>query len=82
MGFGENCKEEWTWAAWLSDVVKPHVEEIVVCNPRRNALNGTLTSSNLDARALVQICPRMLQQGEKRTLFVEKVRRARPSCFE
>src|SRR5258707_8294731 len=30
--------EEGTWAAWLYDVLKPHVEEIVVCNPRRNAL--------------------------------------------
>ena len=30
--------EEGTWAAWLYDVVKPHVHEIVVCNPRRNAL--------------------------------------------
>ncbi len=27
--------EEGTWAAWLYDVLKPHVEEIVVCNPRR-----------------------------------------------
>jgi len=27
MGFGENCQEEWTWAAWLYDVLKPHVEE-------------------------------------------------------
>ena len=30
--------EEGTWAAWLYDVLKPHVREIVVCNPRRNAL--------------------------------------------
>jgi hypothetical protein len=30
--------EEGTWAAWLYDVLKPHVEEVVVCNPRRNAL--------------------------------------------
>jgi hypothetical protein len=30
--------EEGTWAAWLYDVLKPHVQEIVVCNPRRNAL--------------------------------------------
>ncbi len=27
--------EEGTWAAWLYDVLKPHVQEIVVCNPRR-----------------------------------------------
>ena len=30
--------EEGTWAAWLYDVLKPHVHEVVVCNPRRNAL--------------------------------------------
>jgi hypothetical protein len=30
--------EEGTWTAWLYDVLKPHVREIVVCNPRRNAL--------------------------------------------
>ena len=30
--------EEGTWAAWLYDVLKPHAREIVVCNPRRNAL--------------------------------------------
>ena len=30
--------EEGTWAAWLYDVLKPHVQELVVCNTRRNAL--------------------------------------------
>ena len=30
--------EEGTWAAWLYDLLKPHVHEVVVCNPRRNAL--------------------------------------------
>jgi hypothetical protein len=30
--------EEGTWAAWLYDVLKPHVREIVVCNPRRQRL--------------------------------------------
>ena len=29
--------EEGTWAAWLYDLLKPHVTEIVVCNPRHNA---------------------------------------------
>ena len=27
--------EEGGWAAWLYDVLKPHVAELVVCNPRR-----------------------------------------------
>jgi len=30
--------EEGTWAAWLYDLLKPHVREVLVCNPRRNAL--------------------------------------------
>ena len=27
--------EEGTWAAWLYDVLKPHVTHLVVCNPVR-----------------------------------------------
>ncbi|HKV78662.1 MAG TPA: hypothetical protein VJP02_11000 [Candidatus Sulfotelmatobacter sp.] len=30
--------EEGTWAAWLYDLLQAHVTEIVVCNPRKNAL--------------------------------------------
>jgi Transposase len=30
--------EEGTWAAWLYDLLKPHVTEVVVCNPRKMAL--------------------------------------------
>ena len=30
--------EEGTWAAWLYDLLKPHVTKAVVCNPRVNAL--------------------------------------------
>ena len=30
--------EEGTWAAWLYDLLKPHVTKVVVCNPRKNAL--------------------------------------------
>ena len=30
--------EEGTWAAWLYDVLKPHVAKLVVCDPRKNAL--------------------------------------------
>jgi hypothetical protein len=29
--------EEGTWAAWLYDLLKPHVARVVVCNPRKNA---------------------------------------------
>ena len=48
--------EEGTWAAWLYDVLKPHVAEIVVCNPRRNALlkEGS-KSDKVDARKLAEL---------------------------
>jgi hypothetical protein len=48
--------EEGTWAAWLYDVLKPHVQEVVVCNPRRNALlkEGS-KSDKVDARKLAEL---------------------------
>jgi len=48
--------EEGTWAAWLYDVLKPHVQEIIVCNPRRNALlkEGS-KSDKVDARKLAEL---------------------------
>src|ERR1035438_4508123 len=48
--------EEGTWAAWLYDVLKPHVREVVVCNPRRNALlkEGN-KSDKVDARKLSEL---------------------------
>jgi len=30
--------EEGSWASWLYDLLKPHVTELVVCNPRKIAL--------------------------------------------
>jgi hypothetical protein len=43
--------EEGTRAAWLYDLIKPHLTELVVCNPRRNALlkKGS-KSDRFDAR--------------------------------
>ena len=48
--------EEGAWAAWLYDVLKPHVQEIIVCNPRRNALlkEGS-KSDRVDARKLAEL---------------------------
>jgi transposase len=48
--------EEGTWAAWLYDLVKPHVTELVVCNPRRNALMKEGNKSDrIDARKLADL---------------------------
>jgi len=30
--------EEGTYAAWLHDVLKPHVSRLVVCDPRKSSL--------------------------------------------
>jgi hypothetical protein len=30
--------EEGTCSAWLYDLLNPHVDKLVVCNPRKNAL--------------------------------------------
>src|SRR5215831_9957609 len=48
--------EEGAWAAWLYDVLKPRVHEVVVCNPRRNALlkEGS-KSDRVDARKLAEL---------------------------
>jgi transposase len=48
--------EEGTWAAWLYDLLKPHVHEVLVCNPRRNALlkEGS-KSDKVDARKLADL---------------------------
>jgi transposase len=45
--------EEGTWAAWLYDLLKPHVTKLVVCDPRRNALllDGN-QNDRVDARKL------------------------------
>src|SRR6266576_5895214 len=45
--------EEGTWAAWLYDLLKPHVAHWIVCNPRKNALlkQGN-KSDQIDARKL------------------------------
>jgi transposase len=48
--------EEGTWAAWLFDLLQPQVQEVVVCNPRRNALlkEGS-KSDKVDARKLADL---------------------------
>src|SRR5437016_7929727 len=48
--------EEGTWAAWLYDLLKPYVTNVVVCNPRRNALlkEGS-RNDRIDARKLAEL---------------------------
>ena len=48
--------EEGTLAAWLHDLLKPHVNRLVVCDPRKNALlkDGN-KSDRIDARKLAEL---------------------------
>src|SRR5467141_4755887 len=45
--------EEGTSAAWLYDLLKPHVTKVVVCDPRKNALlKAGNKNDRMDARKL------------------------------
>lgn len=48
--------EEGTCAAWLHDLLQPHVNRLVVCDPRKNALlqDGS-KSDRIDARKLAEL---------------------------
>lgn len=48
--------EEGTCAAWLHDLVKPHVSEVLVCDPRKNALLKAGNKNDcIDARKLADL---------------------------
>jgi transposase len=48
--------EEGTSAAWLYDLLKPHVTKVVVCDPRKNAaMKEGNKSDKIDARRLAEL---------------------------
>src|ERR1700704_2663598 len=48
--------EEGTCAAWLHDLLKPHVAQVLVCDPRKNALiKAGNKSDRIDARKLADL---------------------------
>jgi|SRR5215472_13136808 len=48
--------EEGTSAAWLYDLLKPHVAKVVVCDPRKNALlKAGNKNDRIDARKLAEL---------------------------
>ena len=48
--------EEGTWAAWLYDLLKPHVRKLVVCDPRKNkSMREGNQSDRIDARRLAEL---------------------------
>ena len=52
--------EEGTWAAWLYDLLQPHVSQVLVCDPRRDevAVGTTIAGRppHRSARALISAC--------------------------
>ena len=48
--------EEGTYSAWLYTLLSPHVEKLIVCNPRQNALlkQGN-KNDRIDARKLAEL---------------------------
>ena len=48
--------EEGAWAAWLYDLLKPHVTKVLACNPRKNALLKVGNKNDrIDARKLAEL---------------------------
>src|SRR5580692_3303528 len=61
--------EEGTWAAWLHDLLKPHVSRLIVCDPRKAALlkEGN-KSDRMDARKLAE----MLRTNQLKPVYHEE----------
>jgi hypothetical protein len=48
--------EEGTWAAWLHDLLQPHVARVLASDPRQNALlKAGNKSDRIDARKLSEL---------------------------
>jgi transposase len=47
--------EEGTWAAWLYDLLNPHVDKLVVCNGKNALLEPGNKSDRIDARKLAEL---------------------------
>jgi hypothetical protein len=76
--------EEGTWAAWLYDVLKPHVAHLVVCNPRKNALlKAGSKSDRIDARKLAELLRgnhlKPVYHGETGVRMLRELARIAPS---
>jgi len=66
--------EEGTCAAWLHDLLKPHVTQVLVCDPRKNNLTHPVLQRFDVAYVILQVarCKRVPE-------FVEKeIRAVRP----
>ena len=58
--------EEGTWAAWLHDLLKPHVSRLVVCDPRKNAL---LSDGNKNDRVGARKLAELLRTNQIKPVY-------------
>ena len=61
--------EEGTSAAWLHDLLKPHVSRLVVCDPRKNAL---MRDGNQNDRADARNLAELLRTNQVKAVYHEK----------
>jgi len=61
--------EEGTSAAWLHDLLKPHVSRLVVCDPRKNAL---LKDGNKNDRVDAHKLAELLRTNQVKPVYHEK----------
>jgi len=79
--------EEGTHAGWLHRLLKPHTAEVLVCNPRKNALlKSGSKSDRIDARKLAELLRAGLlspvYHGEAHTLRLKELGRSYRSVTE
>ena len=72
--------EEGTLAAWLHDLLKPHVSRLVVCDPRKNAL---MRDGNQNDRADAGNLAELLRTNQVHAVYrdPEKATRRLRVCF-
>jgi pimeloyl-ACP methyl ester carboxylesterase len=62
--------EEGTWAAWLYDLLKPHVAKLVVCNPRKKS--SPLLDSQKEMAASIPGTKFVAIEGAAHAVFVDQ----------
>jgi transposase len=71
--------EEGTYAAWLYDLIRPHVANVVVCDPRKIASQGNKTDK-IDAERLAELLRTKalapVYHGEQSTRAVKELTRS------
>jgi hypothetical protein len=74
--------EEGTCAAWLHDLLKPHVTKVLVCDPRKNSLlKAGNKNDRMDARRLADLKSETTAPHRNTGLVAEISSRRRGSVF-